>query len=159
MTTRWEVRSRSWLACEETRRLCDQLANEAADEEFEELLMATRISNAQARDFITELEDFQNTNKTLFGKTNKLGDYVVYSYGRHFPIYLWVASLGAWVANSDDYVKGDGCISKTTSRHKTVCRPIQEIHHWVNTEDLCHIIRYGYAEYAARRLTGQLERR
>ena len=54
MTTTY-VRSRSWLACEETRRLCSQLANEAADHvinddlrEHKELLKRTNWVTTQS---------------------------------------------------------------------------------------------------------------
>jgi hypothetical protein len=73
--------------------------------------------------------------------------YVVYSYGTHFPMYVYdaVASVfdeygnalgkGVWLGNSDRY-------SVTTSKHQGKTRPYQ-VHKWLNTEQLKDTIHEG----------------
>lgn len=73
--------------------------------------------------------------------------YVVYSYGTHFPMYVYDASAsvfdevgnevskGVWLGNTDKY-------STTTSKHQGKCRP-NEVHKWLNTEQLKDTIHEG----------------
>ena len=71
---------------------------------------------------MTNREEFKGSN--LFGEWDGASDYfdisdtytpyVVYSYGRHFPIYLYLN--GVWYENTDKY-------SVSTSKHQTQARP------------------------------------
>jgi hypothetical protein len=73
--------------------------------------------------------------------------YVVYSYGTHFPMYIYdrkakqvdeqgnVISNGAWLGNTDKY-------STTTSKHQSKCRP-REVSKWLDTESLKDVIYEG----------------
>jgi len=71
---------------------------------------------------VTDRKEFKGSN--LFGEWDNVWDwlgnktpntpYVVYSYGRHFPIYVWL--LGVWYENTDKY-------SVSTSKHQTQARP------------------------------------
>ena len=77
-----------------------------------------KLANRDVRDAVREREAFKNTNGTLFGKweTNTLD--VGYSYGEHFPLFLWEGDFtgGAWAINTDKY-------SVTTSRHFSQAHP------------------------------------
>lgn len=42
--------------------------------------------------------------------------YIVYSYGRHFPLYIYDEQAKQWYGNNEYY-------SRTTSRHKTLAKP------------------------------------
>ena len=77
-----------------------------------------------------------------------VGDlYCVFSYGQHFPMYIFdakscvygvngeVLSKGLWLGNTDKY-------STTTSRHQSKCRP-REIHKHLNTEQMKDVIHEG----------------
>ena len=73
--------------------------------------------------------------------------YVVYSYGTHFPMYVYdanasvfdgfgsVVSKGVWLGNTDKY-------SVTTSKHQSTTRP-NTVHKWMNTEQLKDVIHQG----------------
>jgi hypothetical protein len=77
-------------------------------------LAMTRISLKQVPDAVQSKTVFQ-CNKSLFSE--QIGKaYVVYSYGKHFPVALF--KDGQWWLNTDRY-------SPTTSRHQsTVARGI-----------------------------------
>lgn len=61
--------------------------------------------------------------------------YVVFSYGTHFPMYLYDRSTEQWFGNRDRY-------SVTTSRHQTACSP-PNVHHWLDTTDMQRLVCNG----------------
>lgn len=71
--------------------------------------------------------------------------YVVYSYGTHFPMYIYDADTGSWFGNSDKY-------SSTTSRHQSACHP-PEVHHWFDTGMMQKVAMFGYTPTIMARLT------
>ncbi len=77
-----------------------------------------KVSNKTCRPYVQNRREFQGHN--LFGTTVN-GNYVVYSYGRHFPLFAFVD--GSWYSNSDKY-------SVSTSKQRTQSHP------QVNTIDL-----------------------
>jgi len=93
-----------------------------------------RINGRKARDYTTDRKDFRNSNGQLYGLTLPSGDYVVYSYGQHWPLYLF--REGQWYGNEDRY-------SSTTSHHRTyamprfTAKPIQ----WMGKDELQRLIR------------------
>jgi hypothetical protein len=113
------------------------------------------INNSEAGNYVTRMEPFKNRNAehdmTLYSRLYepKTGPaalptsgapradtyrYVVYSYGRHFPLYIaeWESGVDItdggssagimWYENINKY-------SVTTSKHKTQARP----HHSIKT--------------------------
>lgn len=73
-----------------------------------------RVSGWKCRDYVRRCEPFQNNGRSLWSEW--VGDiYVVYSYGRHWPLYAcW---KGAWFKNADRY-------SRTTSKHAVQAHPL-----------------------------------
>ena len=69
--------------------------------------------------------------------------YVVYSYGKHFPMYIYEG--GAWYANIDKF-------SVSTSKHQTQANPClgQSTPMPMNTLAMQTIVRYGIAGLAAK---------
>lgn len=73
--------------------------------------------------------------------------YVVYSYGKHFPMYIY--EQGTWYANCDKY-------SPSTSRHQSQANPcIGQSQHTqppipMTTPQMLQIVRYGIAGLAAK---------
>lgn len=64
--------------------------------------------------------------------------YVVYSYGTHFPMYIYDKTTGQWYGNSDKY-------SPTTTRHQSAACPL-DIRHtiiWLDTNKMIAVARYG----------------
>ena len=71
------------------------------------------ISNKDCAPYVTDRREFKGSN--LFGEwISNENMYAVYSYGYHFPIYIWVG--GVWYENTDKY-------SMSTSKHQTQARP------------------------------------
>ena len=77
-----------------------------------------KLRNSDVRRAVQERVEFKNTNGTLFGRWETPFLYVVYSYGEHFPLFLWEGDFtgGAWAINTDKY-------SVTTSRHFSQAHP------------------------------------
>ena len=74
-----------------------------------------KTSNKNARELVEKRETFKGSNTFSSIHTRTKGNiYAVYSYGYHFPMYIFKA--GKWYANSDKY-------SVSTSKHQTQLRP------------------------------------
>ena len=97
-----------------------------------------KTANKDCASYVTKREEFKGSN--LFGEWDGASDYfdisdtytpyVVYSYGRHFPIYLYLN--GVWYENTDKY-------SVSTSKHQTQARPEASTFK-VNTQAIMDII-------------------
>jgi hypothetical protein len=80
-----------------------------------------KISNRDARLYVEQRKPFQGSNMyakwycpTTAESVESEGWYVVYSFGDHFPMYVWAE--GVWFENEDKF-------SRTTSKHMGQCRP------------------------------------
>ena len=71
-----------------------------------------KVSNIRSRSYVQDRLPFKANNLFAVTKGNK---YIVYSYGVHFPLFLF--SNGIWYENQDKY-------SVTTSKHKTQSPPL-----------------------------------
>lgn len=74
--------------------------------------------------------------------------YVIYSYGLHFPIYVYDELSQHWLGNQDKY-------SRTTSTHQSKYRP-SEVAKWFDTTTLQQIVKQGYAGFIANRMENGL---
>ena len=103
-----------------------------------------KISNKQLEEYTKDLTEFVNHTDTVFARsTDEL--YVVYSYGEHFPMYIYDHQSEMWFGNSDRY-------SPTTTRHQTLAQPQDEMINRVTTQDLLDIIHCGgYRNYCSDR--------
>ena len=72
-----------------------------------------RVANNNCRQYIESLTEFKGSN--LFSESNTKY-YVVYSYGYHFPILLYVRAGATWFINNDKY-------SRHTSKHQSQTYP------------------------------------
>lgn len=61
--------------------------------------------------------------------------YVVYSYGYHFPLFIYDHNSDTWLENSDGY-------SATTSRHRSKAHPHCDTVK-VNTEQMNQVLNAG----------------
>jgi hypothetical protein len=73
-----------------------------------------KTSNKAAREAVQNLEGFKGSH--TFGESRN-GSYIVYSYGRHWPLFIY--SGGVWYENADRY-------SVTTSQHRSKLHPLTE---------------------------------
>lgn len=93
------------------------------------------IANKEMSEYVTDRIDFDNNNKTVYARTR--GDlYEVYSYGEHFPMYVYDAIACEWFGNSDKY-------SSTTSRHQSYAKPSTDHITYLDTAELQALIRSG----------------
>jgi hypothetical protein len=95
-----------------------------------------RVSNNKARDYVNILEEFQGSN--MFGKWHSWDEgvdklYVVYSYGHHFPMYVYDDRENKWVGNKDKF-------SRSTTRHQSQARPSEDIDFWLDTNEMHQVI-------------------
>ena len=93
-----------------------------------------KIANKDASEYINRCEPFKGSNTFAEKHTDNL--YVVYSYGYHFPMYVYDYSIREWYENSDKY-------SSTTSKHQSQCRPRFEIAREFSTAELKKLISCG----------------
>ena len=121
-----------------------------------------RVANKDASKYVNELKEFKGSynkyarhNASIFAENESAFDmygedlYVVYSYGYHFPMYIYDRQAGIWIGSNDRH-------SVSTTRHQSHCRPSAEIHCWLDTaEEMNEYIRCGslmkYMEIKARR--------
>jgi hypothetical protein len=91
------------------------------------------INNRDMAAYVRNTKPFTNNNKTVW--TNWEGKfYVVYSYGRHFPMYAYDTEAAIWYGNESKF-------SRTTTTHQRKAQPVpnEEIT-WVDTEKFHYIL-------------------
>lgn len=76
-----------------------------------------RVSNSNARGLVVHRRPFTGSN--TYSRELHDGSYAVFSYGEHWPLYLWFRSVNRWYGNQDKY-------SRTTSKHASQLRPLGE---------------------------------
>lgn len=90
-----------------------------------------KISNKNARDCVTNLEEFKGNNTFAVWEGNK---YVVYSYGKHWILYMNF--------NNEWY----GCNERrsvSTTKHSSQLHPNADINHWLTQDDLQSVLKYN----------------
>lgn len=109
-----------------------------------------KITNRDARKFVQQRLPFQGNNLFAQVHTRNSEDgtngpdtwYVVYSYGTHWPLFIWVN--GTWFENEDRF-------SVTTSKHRTQIHP-----HCptvlLSTEWMKRLAQGGYRELVKARI-------
>jgi hypothetical protein len=110
------------------------------------------VPNNRCREYVQRREPFQGSNlwgtwhtSTIVESKGKF--YVVYSYGHHFPIYIYDEATEQWFANKDKF-------SQSTSKHQSQARPVWEGTElqWLNTGCMVMLSTLGYNEFAKRRV-------
>jgi len=84
--------------------------------------MTVKVANKNASKEVNDRIPFDGNN--TFGRWSHRGlftderdeVYVVYSYGRHFPMFAYSTITKQWYENADGY-------SRTTAKHKAQLRP------------------------------------
>ena len=91
-----------------------------------------KIQNNQVRKCVQNREEFSNAGGTLYGGQIDR-KYVVYSYGKHFPLLIWDGKC--WHGNKDKY-------SKTTSKHLSQAIPVsRDLIRWHDTDEMVALVR------------------
>lgn len=113
-----------------------------------------KIANRDAHKFVAQRHPFQGNNLYAQFRTqnNKDGTngpdmwYVVYSYGEHWPLFVYADGL--WFENKDKY-------GMTTSKHRSQAHPLCDTIRMPKAW-MVMLARDGYAAVAAQRvLTGE----
>ena len=91
-----------------------------------------RIDNGDCRNYVTNRVEFTGNN--LFSvKYDEQGLYVVYSYGEHFPIYVYDDNRDIWLENSGKY-------SISTGKHQSQACPNCRVFVPSTTQELKNLI-------------------
>lgn len=105
----------------------------------------SRVSLNDMRSKVEAKEEFKGSSvfaEKVAGKPL----YVVYSYGYHFPMYVFDEVIGEWIGNSSKY-------SVTTSKHQSKCRP-NSVRYEMDTNELRKLIDIGgFIQYKTLRVT------
>lgn len=102
-----------------------------------------RVANRDINTHIDKLEIVEGSN-IFTENSGKLPDnpetddnlYVVYSYGWHFPMYMYCRQADLWYGNSDRY-------SASTTKHQSQARPTRGVDQWLTTNDMKQLLRRG----------------
>ena len=101
-----------------------------------------RVANKSARLHVQNLKPFQGSNTFAKWKRYPLERYVVYSYGDHWPLFIY--EDGKWYENADKY-------SVSTSKQHGQLHPLCETEKH-SAEDMRGIAYYGIAGWMERKL-------
>tara|TARA_Y100000401_G_scaffold48336_1_gene37561 strand:- start:427 stop:723 length:297 start_codon:yes stop_codon:yes gene_type:complete len=88
-----------------------------------------RTSNSKCGEYVENKVEFKANN--IFAESNGVSMYCVFSYGYHFPMYVYLN--GRWFENSDKY-------SVSTSKQQTQARPSYKMQ-YKTTAELLNMIR------------------
>ena len=76
-----------------------------------------KYANKDMRKAVEYMTEFQNNNGTVYAiRYEKAGIYAVFSYGDHWPMWVYDWNASQWYENTSKY-------SVTTSRHVSHTRP------------------------------------
>lgn len=108
-----------------------------------------RVANRDARRYVADKVVFSGSHLYSLQHNDRL--YVVYSYGPHFPIYIYDFELGNWFYNTDKY-------SPSTSKHQSQANPLAPNPIYMDTDGMQALIRAGsYVSLAAERVNPEHE--
>ena len=113
-----------------------------------------RIANRDCRAYVKANNSFDGSN--LFASHRVVGTYPhtncrhysVYSYGFHFPMFIYVPDVG-WFENEDKY-------SRTTSKHRSQAHPHTDTYK-LSTDAMRFLDDHGYRRFTQQYiLTGEM---
>ena len=115
-----------------------------------------KLSNNEVRHHVQQRKLFETNNGTIISR--QYGHlYAVFSYGDHFPMWVYDDICNQWFGNHDKYELGDGQYSRTTSKHQSTTQPsVSDDSHirWASTDYLQSLITAGsYVAQCAERIT------
>ena len=103
-----------------------------------------KVNNREARRLVQAARPFTANNIFAVNVFHaEVPHYIVYSYGTHWPLFIYVA--GKWYENSDRH-------SVTTSKHRSLCHPHMETTQ-LGLYKMLDIARRGISAVAASEMT------
>lgn len=103
-----------------------------------------RISTREAAAYAARREPFRS-HGSLYATREPIG-YTVYSYGPHWPLYVYDASCDCWFGNKEKR-------SATTSHHARAAMPRGVSITWLSLAEIEVVNRAGFAALVARRVS------
>lgn len=104
-----------------------------------------KIANGKCREHVRNRKTFDGNNlyARMFCITDGAGSsnefiYAVFSYGPHFPLFIYHYPTETWFENEDRY-------SVTTSKHRSQAHPLVPVKK-ASTKFLCNLIDRGLVE-------------
>ncbi len=117
--------------------------------------MVKRINGRHSRSYVQRREPFKNSNGQLYAEwindewvSDPNKRYVVYSYGRHWPLFVYVPQVYTWFENKEKF-------GPTTSRHRTQTHPHCETV-LLTYEQIKLLDRLGYSALTYERFHGNV---
>ena len=115
--------------------------------------MVKRINGRLAGSYVQRKEAFQNSNGQLYAEwllepAGGFSRYVVYSYGRHWPLFVYVPQVNLWFENKEKF-------GPTTSKHRTFTHPHCDTV-LLSLEQIKLLDRMGYGSLVYERINGNV---
>jgi hypothetical protein len=115
--------------------------------------MTKRINGRLARPYVQRKEAFQNSNGQLYAEwllepAGGFSRYVVYSYGRHWPLFVYVPQVDTWFENKEKF-------GPTPSQHRTFTHPHCDTVA-LSLEQIKVLDRLGYSALTYERFHGNV---
>ena len=98
------------------------------------------------RQYVERRVPFHTTNKQLFGYWCDSGVYAVFSYGQHWPLFVYEPQTTRWFANEDKY-------GTTTSKHYGKAHPFATPVTSLSCTAMKKLVSAGYTALAEWRIT------
>lgn len=103
---------------------------------------------ANCRSYVERRVPFHTSNKQLFGYWCDSGVYACFSYGQHWPLFVYEPTTHKWFANEDKY-------GTTTSKHYSKAHPFyQGVPVKLSCTAMKQLVAHGYTKLVEWRLAG-----
>ena len=102
---------------------------------------------SECRQYVERRVPFHTTNKQLFGYWCTSGVYAVFSYGQHWPLFVYEPTTSKWFANEDKY-------GTTTSKHYGKAHPFHVTPTKLSCTAMKRLVAEGYTTLVEWRLAG-----
>lgn len=77
----------------------------------------TLENDSEAKHFVRARREFTASKRRMFGRCDYNGLYIVYSWGTHWPLYIYDDSVDQWYGCNEKH-------TRSTNRHANVCQPV-----------------------------------
>lgn len=109
-----------------------------------------RINGRTARPYVKARTPFRNSNGQLYAEWVSNDRYCVYSYGPHWPLFIYVPEVNTWFENKEKY-------GTTTSKHRTYTHPHCDTTR-LSLEQMKLLDRLGYTSLIFDRLNANVSK-
>lgn len=112
-------------------------------------VMAHETTVQGCRSFVERRAAFHTSNKQLFGYWLESGVYACFSYGQHWPLFIYDPKTSLWFANEDKY-------GTTTSKHYSKAHPFNVTPVKLSCAAMKQLAAKGYVKLVEWRLVDGL---